>query len=208
MLYPIELITMKIIGHRGAKGLEEENSLEAINTALKYKVDEIELDVRYFDEEVILSHDTPSPTQSYVTLSEALEAIDGRVPIILDIKEHIAQQIYDITKDYPGKIIYSSKIFTNLRHLYSLNKNLELATIESWSTVRAVAESALIRSRRLHLKHNWLWEGVVRSMRAKGFAVYAYTVNSQARADELYEWGISGIFTDYPDKFEQRRYHE
>lgn len=199
---------MKIIGHRGAKGLEEENSLEAINAALKHNVDEVELDVRYFDGELILSHDVPSPSQSYITLQEGLEAIDGHVPIVLDIKEHIAQQVYDATREYNGKVIYSSKIFSNLRHLYSLNKGLELATIESWSTVRAVAESALIRSRRIHLKHNWLWEGIVRSMHAKGFAVYAYTVNSISRAEELEEWGINGIFTDYPNRFKKEKRYE
>lgn len=199
---------MKIIGHRGAKGLEDENTLEAINAALKYRVDEIELDVRYYGDEVILSHDEPFPSQTYTSLQEALEAVDGRVPIILDIKEHIAQQVYEETRDYSGKIIYSSKIFTNLRHLYSLDKGLELATIESWSTVRAIAESALIRSRRVHLKHNWLWEGIIRSMRAKGFAVYAYTVNSTSRAAELEEWGINGIFTDYPDRFKKEKTYE
>lgn len=195
---------MKIIGHRGAAGLEDENSLEAISAALAHGVDEIELDVRYFEGELVLSHDIPYPTQSYVTLEEALDAIDAKVPIVLDIKEHIAQQVYDATKHYKGDVTFSSRIFNNLRHLFSIDTSLSLATIESWSTVRAVAESALIKSNRIHLKHNWLWEGIVRSMNSRGYKIYAYTVNGQKRAKELQEWGVYGIFTDYPNRFNKK----
>ena len=192
---------MKIIGHRGAKGLAPENSIAAIKLALQLGVDEIELDVWFYDGRIVLAHDEPYPGQQYASLQSALQLVDGSVPIVLDIKDNIAQQVYDETHDYKGKIIYSSRIFSNLRHLFTVDSELELATIESWSTVRAVAESALIHSRRIHLKHNWLWGGIVRSMRAKGFEVYVYTVNSRTRAEELAEWGVNGIFTDYPDKF-------
>ncbi|MCL6268515.1 glycerophosphoryl diester phosphodiesterase [Sansalvadorimonas sp. 2012CJ34-2] len=32
----------------------------------------------------------------------------------------------------------------------------------------------------------------------EGYEVYCYTVNSQSRADELWSWGVSGVFTDNP----------
>lgn len=49
---------MKIIAHRGASGEAPENTLAAIQKALDYKVDAIEIDVRLsYDDEVFLMHD-------------------------------------------------------------------------------------------------------------------------------------------------------
>lgn len=34
-----------------------------------------------------------------------------------------------------------------------------------------------------------------------GYQVRVYTVNDPVRAQQLAQWGVSGIFTDYPDRF-------
>ena len=45
--------SMKIIGHRGAAGLAPEKHLKApLRTALRYRVDEIEVDVRVTKDDV------------------------------------------------------------------------------------------------------------------------------------------------------------
>lgn len=49
---------MKIIGHRGAAGVELENTLASIKRALQAGVDAVEIDVRLTkDERLVLSHD-------------------------------------------------------------------------------------------------------------------------------------------------------
>ena len=73
--------------------------------------------------------------------------------------------------------------------------------LEKWSGVRAIAEATLLDTDRVHINQQWLWSGFVKSMKHRGFKLYAYTVNSRDRADELKEWGIDGIFTDYPSLF-------
>jgi glycerophosphoryl diester phosphodiesterase len=45
----------------------------------------------------------------------------------------------------------------------------------------------------------------VRSLNHKGYQLYAYTVNDKERAEELAEWGVKGIFTDYPDRFQKEQ---
>ncbi len=192
---------MQIIGHRGAAGLADENSLEAINQALKLKIDAIELDVRLLNGVLILAHDEPMPSDDYIKLETALAAIPKGQQIILDIKESIAEEVYAATKQRKNDIVYSSRSFRVLRRLREMDDSINLATIESWSSVRAVAESVIIGSKRLHLKYSWLWGSLVRSLTAQGYEVYAYTVNSRAKAAELEEWGVAGIFTDHPDRF-------
>ena len=42
--------------------------------------------------------------------------------------------------------------------------------------------------------------GTVAAYRATGRPVLAYTVNDPQRADELFGWGVAGVFTDAPGR--------
>ncbi len=193
---------MKIISHRGAKGLAPENSIAAIKEALILDVDMIEVDIRLQGTEVVLSHDDTMKYETYTTLKRALDEIKGKVDLNLEIKEvGVIKHLPKIIKDYPGNILYSSFKFGALRELKKLIPNAEISIIERWSAVRAVAEASLLETKNITLNQKWLWSGVVHSLKEQGFNVYAYTVNSIERAHELESWGIDGICTDYPDRF-------
>lgn len=43
-------------------------------------------------------------------------------------------------------------------------------------------------------------EAAVRAVRAAGYAVLVWTVNEEADMRRLIEWGVSGIFTDFPQR--------
>jgi len=118
---------MKIIGHRGAAGLALENSLDAIKAALKLPVYAIEVDVRRTKDNVlVLLHDphtgrlsdtsvrvedvTLSELQkiklsngkTVATLTEALDLIGTKKPVVLDIKvPGIADQLISVLSKYP-----------------------------------------------------------------------------------------------------------
>lgn len=193
---------MEIIGHRGAKGLSEENTLESFKLAMENNVDCIETDVRKAGKELVLSHEATLVTGSYTSLADLLELVDGKIPLNLEIKEARAvpllkQQI----KNYKGRIIFSSFEFSILQKLKKTFPDHELAVLEKWSGIRAVAQASLLGTNRLHIKQNWLWSNFVRSLKNKGYDLYAYTVNSIERAEELERWGVKGIFTDYPNRF-------
>ena len=193
---------MEIIGHRGAKGLAEENTLESFKLALKNNVDAIESDVRKAGKELVLSHDPTLITGKYTKLAELLDLVSGRIPINLEIKEARAIPLLKkILKSYKGKIILSSFDFKILQNLRESFPDYEIAVLEKWSGIRAVAEASLINTNRLHINQNWLWSNFVRSLNNKGYDLYAYTVNSKDRAEELESWGVKGIFTDYPNRF-------
>jgi glycerophosphoryl diester phosphodiesterase len=193
---------MIIIGHRGAKGLATENSLESIKLGIESGSDMIEVDVRLQSKNLVLSHDPTLKTENYCLLSEALELINNSVPLVLEIKEsEVVEFLPELIKNYNGRIIISSRKFAVLDDLRKLLPDHELAVIENWSGVRAVAEASLLSTKNIHINHNWLWSGFVRSMKHKGYTLYAYTVNDPERAEELRTWGVDGIFTDRPDKF-------
>ena len=193
---------MQIIGHRGAKGLAEENSLESIRRAIKNKVDVVEVDVRLQGSVLVLSHDATNKSQVYCPLSQALQEIAGQVPIILDVKEtRVVKKLEKVLEKYDGEILISSFKFGTLQETRKRLPDIDIAVIEKWSGLRAVAEASLLSTKRIHINHQWLWTNFAGSVAFEKFKVDAYTVNDNKRADELRTMGVDGIFTDYPNRF-------
>lgn len=193
---------MIIIGHRGARGLAPENTVEAIEAGLNAGVHMIEVDLRVKNRIIVLSHDDTIRTATYTGLGTALDFLDGRVPIILEIKEaKTVPLLPDALKDYKGDFTISSKRYSILHDVKKAMPDCRLAVTEPWSGVRAIAEASLLDTTEIHINHNWLWSGFVHSLKRKGYKIYAYTVNDPERAQELSSWGVDGIFTDYPDRF-------
>jgi len=193
---------MEIIGHRGARGLAPENSLKAIRRAMSCKVDMIEVDLRVKDGEVVMSHDPVIHSEKYDLIEDALVLVDGKIPFNLEIKEiEVVKLLKQTLKDYKGEVLFSSFEYKILQELKSIFPKSPLAVLEKWSGVRAVAEATLLGTNRVHINQQWLWSGFVKSMKHRGYKLYAYTVNSRDRADELERWGVDGIFTDYPSLF-------
>lgn len=195
---------LEIIGHRGAAGLAPENSLESIRQALKHKVDMIELDVRMQAGVAVLSHDPVSPSGVYCTLKLALNEIDGKTKVNLEVKELKAvKQIAKILEHYSGEVVFSSFKFNILHEIRKQMPKYDIAILEKWSGVRGVAEASLLHTKLLFMNEKWLWSNFVYSLKNQGYAVYAYTVNDLERAKELKKWGVDGVFTDYPNKVKQ-----
>lgn len=63
---------------------------------------------------------------------------------------------------------------------------------------RSVLE--LIGAQAVHLQERGLTRATVRALSEAGYEVNVWTVNSPARANELKNWGATGIFTDYPER--------
>jgi len=193
---------MEIIGHRGAKGLAEENTIEAFKQALRCGVDMIETDVRKHGKEVVLSHEPTVQTENYTSLQELFDLVKGNIPINLEIKEEgVIPLLRKIISNYSGIIVFSSFDFSILQKIKKIFPEYEVAVLEKWSGIRAVAKASLLKTDRIHINQAWLWSNFVRSLHHKGYRLYAYTVNKVDRAEELAEWGVDGIFTDYPDRF-------
>lgn len=193
---------MEIIGHRGARGLAPENTIKSIRRAIINKVDMIELDVRLQGDTLVLSHDPISKNENYTTLSDALHAVNGKVALNLEIKElAVVERLRPVLERYRGDILISSFEYRILQAVTQAMPRYPIAVLEKWSAVRGITEARLLGTKRVHFNHQWLWSRLIYSLKHHGYEVYAYTVNSRDRADELASWGVDGIFTDYPSLF-------
>ena len=102
---------MKIIGHRGARGLSSENTLSSLNEAISHDVDEIEFDVRVTSDNVpVLHHDSEITNSSgrkfsidkntlkflqkqkpdLPTLKDVFDHIDKKMSLYIEIKPDVA----------------------------------------------------------------------------------------------------------------------
>lgn len=132
-----EFLNHSIIAHRGIYNniTIYENSLESIMYAVKNNLT-VEIDVRLTkDNEVIVFHDEDASRLlklkdridsldyeelEYIslfhipTLKEVLNSIDGKVPIVIEVKEDnkvIRNKLIEILSDYKGKFVIQSFIY-------------------------------------------------------------------------------------------------
>ncbi len=193
---------MKIIGHRGARGLAPENTLRAFEKALEYGVDEIELDVHVTrDGQIVLVHD-PFVTDAsggrmtvadhqlaelrrhkpdLITFEEALAFINQRAPIYIDVKPGVpAAKIVRavrraFTKGWKGSDFrLGSHDQVILRELHAALPGIQKVVIENWSALRAVRRAQEINTGCICMLDSWLWPGVVRSMARAGYQLYSF----------------------------------
>lgn len=218
---------MKIIGHRGAAGLAPENTLRAITHGLQYHVDEIEVDVRVTKDDVpVLIHDDflrsaggdklevevstfkqiKELDAQIATLAEAIELIDRRVPLFLDIKPDVyTQPILNVLDQFFAKgwtaddFVISSKDYFLLEGLHRAIPEVTKCVQEPWSSLRAVVRAKRVGTKRLSMNHTFLWSGFVKHMDRRGWLVSAYTVNNPRRVRTWKKHGLYGVFTDRPD---------
>ncbi|MEO8105042.1 MAG: glycerophosphodiester phosphodiesterase [Candidatus Saccharibacteria bacterium] len=220
---------MKIIGHRGARGLAPENTIAALLKAIEHHVDEIECDIRLTKDHVAVlihnphlldqaGHKLTIADHSYAELrdhksdlarlDDAIRAVNRSVPIQFEIKPSVAvPPITAILKKYLANgwqaqdFLISSRSFRILKAAHAQLPDVPLVVIDRWSGVRATWRARRLGTKRLSMNQLWLWGGFVHSLAARGYELYPYTVNQPNRARQLAKDGSTGIITDFPDRF-------
>jgi glycerophosphoryl diester phosphodiesterase len=220
---------MKIIGHRGAKGLAPENTVASLLKAIEHQVDAIEFDLRVTkDGVVILQHDPKltDPAGNHLvvaahnfaelqahkpdltTFEEAIRQVDKKVPLIIEVKPGvntapIVMSLNKLSKDDLLAKDYVLASFSGqiLEELHVALPEVPKVVIERWSSIRATYRARKVNSKRLHMGRRWLWWGFIRHMKKRGWEIYPYTINNVRQARRWQKAGIAGIITDYPDRF-------
>lgn len=222
---------MRIIGHRGARGLAPENTILGLQKALEHDVDELEFDVRVTKDNVpVLLHDTHASDAAgnklrvadttyaelkahkpdLATLEEVFEQIGKNTPLLIEVKPNeptgpiiklITQYLQSDWK--PDSFLLGSFSQRTLRELHEALPEIEKVVIERWSGVRASIRARQVHTKRLNMKQLWLWSGFLSSMHRRGYKIAAYTLNDPIKAKKWARYGLYAVVTDYPDRFEK-----
>lgn len=225
---------MKIISHRGAKGLAPENTLRAFEKAIAHHVDQIEFDLRVTKDNVVVLHhnrDITDPAGNklllhrhtlaelsahkpdLITFDALLDAIGHRTHLLIEIKP--GEPVAPIAAAIKGRLeagwpssIFSVGSFDQsvLRAMHHAFPSIETVVIEHWSGLRARWRARQLGTKRISMRSWWLWRGFLRAMHRRGYQITPYTLNSVARARKWSPY-LYGIITDRPDLFEQQSWN-
>ncbi len=222
---------MKIVGHRGARGLAPENTIASLKKGLEHQADQIEFDVRVTkDNVVILHHDSKLVDLSgqkhrlsdytykellehkpdLITLNQALDCIRAKATVYIEVKpRQPVVPIKLVLQPYMGgmysfkNLLLGSKSQATLLELHQAFPAVPKIVIEPWSGVRAIRRAKQVNTTFISMNQRWLWWGFIRSVSRRGWKLYAYTLNDPAKARRWDKYGLYGIVTDYPDLFDK-----
>ncbi|HEY1063977.1 MAG TPA: glycerophosphodiester phosphodiesterase [Candidatus Saccharimonadales bacterium] len=223
---------MKIIGHRGAKGLAPENTLASFAKALEHDVDEIECDIRVTKDGVpVMEHDermgNPGGERLKVidctyeelikhkpelpTLEACIRAVNRAVPMYLEVKPGVPtapvvaciQQFLDEGWEATD-FKFGSFDYNVLKALHDALPQIPLIVIESWSGIRAASRARRLGATHISMDQRWIWSGYIRAVRRSGLELYTYTLDNPRKARRWARHGLNAAVTDYPDNYQSK----
>lgn len=194
-------MTPLVIAHRGASWDEPENSLAAFRRAIELGADYVELDVHAApDGRLLVSHDPPRERLEAPTLEQALEALAGRIGVMVELKRPYRYRRHALVSRTLALLDHDAVVVSfepgALREARRLRP--ELRTIQHVGfgvTIRRAAEYAWAAG----FDDSRVTPRALALARRLGLATTVYTVNEPARMRELAALGVAGIFSDRPD---------
>lgn len=214
------------VGHRGAKAYEPENTLRSFKKAIELGVDAVELDVRRTkDERIVVIHDanvdkttngeglvnelTLEQIKQFVTekgekiptLEEALDFLDKKVKILVELKEtgfekKVLSLIHE--KGLVKNVVIVSFMEEALKKVKELDNEVEtgLIYIRHKDPIEAALE---LKASYLLSFYRFTHTSNVQKAHEKGLKVIVWTINKQEEVSEYMKKGVDGVASDRPD---------
>jgi glycerophosphoryl diester phosphodiesterase len=208
-----------VIGHRGAKSLAAENTLQGIKAAANCRADYVELDLRIsIDGELVLMHDESVDRttngkglvqdmsleelkaldvsgQEVPTLAEALAlAKELALGLVVEMKE---EGLEELVADalFGSNCMVTSFYHSSLREFKELS-DLSTGIIISSLPVKPVDLALLARADAIFPKR--VNPRLFKEAHRQGLNVYPWTINTKEEASWLLRLGADGLVTDDP----------
>jgi glycerophosphoryl diester phosphodiesterase len=214
------------IGHRGARAYEPENTLRSYKKALEIGVDAVELDVRKTqDNQLVVIHDadvkkttngkglvseltlkqikefSTEKGEKIPTLKEALDFLDKKVKILIELKEEgVEEKVLSLVREggLQKNVIIVSFIEDALRKVRELDKEVETGLI--YAKHKNPIKSALdLKAQYLVAFYRFTHTANVQKAHENGLKVIVWTVNKPEEVTEYVKKGVDGIASDKPD---------
>jgi glycerophosphoryl diester phosphodiesterase len=223
--------TFLVIGHRGAAGLEPENTLRSFKRALEIGVDAIELDVYCVDDRLVVIHDdtlertTNGRGGVMATSYDALRKLDAgkgeRIPTLDEVLELAGSQA-TVNIELKGKgtaapvarciaahanvdTLISSFDHSELARFHRAAPNSKVAPLFHRESSRMFEIAKSVQAWSINLSVKLASADRLATISEHGYRTLVYTVNDLEIAQRLKFDGATGIFTDYPDRMQGLR---
>ncbi|EGA90614.1 glycerophosphoryl diester phosphodiesterase [Planococcus donghaensis MPA1U2] len=148
-------------------------------------------------EEVI---ETFGKTSRYYIETKAPDVYPGmEEELVRVLKKH---KLID-QKGRDNKVVVQSFSQDSLLKMKQLAPEIPLVQLISYSTPAIISDAELDDIKNyaigVGVNHKRIARDYVKQVRNHGLLIHPYTVNKRADMERLIEWGVTGIFTNYPD---------
>ncbi len=107
---------------------------------------------------------------------------------------------YDINKD---KLLVQSFSADSLKIVKELDPNVKLIQLLSYKSNAVITDDEIAQIKDYAIgvgpNHTYLNKDYVQKVVNSGLELHPYTVNDKARMQQLIDWGVTGMFTNFPD---------
>ncbi|HEX9503887.1 MAG TPA: glycerophosphodiester phosphodiesterase [Patescibacteria group bacterium] len=217
---------MLVIGHRGASGIELENTIRSLKKAQELGVDMVEFDIRRsLDGQVVLSHDSnlkrlfgtrksikdltveelrKASNNEIPTLQEALENISAPIDIHVKVLG-IEQQVVDAYKNFSSEVLICSTFPGVLKKIRALDEKVKLGLVIGKGQLYflPIMEylTRYLNLYSIHPEQTLVTPKSIDTLRRMNRKIFVWTVNSQDEYARMKNLGVDGIITDNPQLF-------
>jgi len=214
------------IGHRGARAYEPENTLRSFRKAIELGVDAVELDVRRTkDGKVVVIHDAKvdkttngkgsvseltlneikqlvtEKGEKVPTLEEALDFLDRKVKILMELKEtgfekEVLRQIRE--RGLENNVVIVSFLEDALSKVREMDEEVEtgLIYVRHKNPIKAALD---LKASYLLPLYRFTHTANVKRAHENGLKVIVWTINKPEDVPQYIKKGVDGIASDRPD---------
>lgn len=218
---------IEIIGHRGARGIEPENTMRSFQKAIDLGVDYIECDVHLTkDKHIVLIHDhtldrTTNATgnvsdytfeeirkldagkgEKIPTLQELIDLAISKVQLHIELKDEKAteQTVQLVEKNgIVDQVFLTSGNTDTLKKVRGLNPLISIEHIFGQPPEDAIERALSVGAKRVSCHISHLTTDFVQKAHKNGLQVIAWPPNTLEEAKKALECGVDLICTDRPD---------
>ncbi|MDX6476475.1 MAG: glycerophosphoryl diester phosphodiesterase [Gaiellaceae bacterium] len=184
---------MLVIAHRGASHELPENTLPAFERAIEMRADYVEFDVH---NDLSVTHDPPKRGVTYPTLDDVLELCRGRIGVMVELKRprgDTVKRSLERLDDDAVLVCFQRPPLEDARRLRPAIRTVQHVGFGVSIRRATGAWAAGFQNERVTSRG-------LRAAQRLGLETTVYTVNEKARMLELQALGVTGIFTDRPDR--------
>lgn len=216
-----------VVGHRGAAGIEPENTVRAFRRGIELECDLVECDVRLTrDGHLVVMHDervdrTTSGTGAVAglllaeirsldagagervpLLEEVLELVRGRAGLLIELKgegtpDPAARVALALAME--REVVFTSFDLGRIRRIRAIDARLRTGAIFGEPPPDAVEQAVAAGAEGMGVNHRSLSAALVREAHARGVRIRAWNPDTEPEMRAMIDLGVDGLSSNRPD---------
>lgn len=158
--------------------------------------------------------------ESIPTLEEALGHFKQRARFYIELKdpslnEGMEEQLIESLEKYglsgadarPGQVMIESFSESSLRKLHKLDPDIPLIQLLSYERTAEATDRQISEWKEyavgIGLNYDSISRKFTERVKGAGLLIHPYTVNEEETMRKLADWGVTGVFTDFPGRMKE-----